>query len=204
MTPRNLIMAIATVGLLAVTGLATPVAAESGDRADDDRPRAEDRRVDRQERREVIREAHDGWKECRLGNATLNESTQERCMGEKAFFHRATHAVREVRATHGAIAALERQIGRLEVRQMELQDRIDDGNLTSNETAELQDRIAHIDDLQDRLADKLGDLRERLEARHERWSSVRKYIAERDGDDDGDDEDDDEDEGSSSTSSAPA
>lgn len=199
MTKTKLFLAILSTGLLALGGLATTVAAE-GDDDRSPREKAQDRREQVQERREVRKErmdaAQDAWQECKRPhqNASLNESVQRRCMAEKSFFLNATHARREGRALVGAIAALERQIGRLEVREMHLEEKLASGNLTGNQTAEsVQAAIDKIDAAQERLAEKLDKLKARLAALHEKWQSVRDEVKERRrGDAQDDDQDDDQ------------
>jgi hypothetical protein len=225
MTKTTLFLTIAAVGLLAVGGLATAVVAKPGpgrgDQADDHRgPRdgnatreerqamrsnhtAGNHSADRMDRHERMRAAHDAWQDCKREAVAANESVPDSCGSEKAFFLNATHARREGHALVGAIAALERQIGRLEVRQMALEDRLEDGNLSANQTAAIQERIEKIDAAQERLAEKLDQLKARLDALHEKWQSVRDEVKERrHGEDDQDDEEDEEDLGSSSSSSS--
>lgn len=145
-------------------------------RADDNRSAGRDGRAEaRQDRHEAMREAHAQWKACRheARNETMNASVQERCMEEKAFFLNATHARRDGRALHGGIAAMERLLGRLEAREIALQDRLESGNLSANETASVQQRLERIEAHQERVAAKLEAMRERVAALHERWHTVR-------------------------------
>src|SRR5207247_755598 len=107
-------------------------------------------------------------------------------------------------------AAMERRVGRLEVREHALQDQIDSGNLTANQTAAAEKRIQKIDAEQNKTIEQLKHLRERLEGLHAKWESVRESVAERRhaGADplpeDGSDEDGSDDLSSSSSSSAAA
>lgn len=216
MNKRTPILALLAVGLLAVGAFATTAAAQPGDdspSSDHRGPReraqermenrsAENRSADRQDRHERMRDAHDAWQACKRENSTANVSMQERCGDEKAYFLNATHARREAHAHIGAIAALERQIGRLEVREMRLQDKLDDGNLSANQTASIQERIDAIQDAQERLADKLERLKARLGSLEEKWASARDEVKERRHSDDEDDEDDEDDSESSSSSSS--
>jgi DNA repair exonuclease SbcCD ATPase subunit len=225
---RNAILAALCVGLLAVTAFATSAAAkpgpESGDgshrgpgpggnqTADDHKgPRQElrdNRSAERKDRHEAMRGAHDAWQDCkrdfRAANGTLNESMQEHCMAEKSFFLNATHARREARALVGAIAALERRLGRLEERQHLLEDRLAGGNLTGNESAAIQKRIDHIEEEQDRMVDKLQDFRARLAGLQDKWQTVRHDLSERrhHGEDDGLGDDSDDSASDSSSESA--
>jgi hypothetical protein len=215
MTKTRTYLALAAVGLLALGGLATAAAqpgpggadSPSDDRRgqrDERREQMEERRNETQERRESMREAHDAWQDCKSasrGNASLNESSQRRCMGEKSFFLNATHARREARALHGAIGAIERQIGRLEAREIALEQKIASGNLTANETEKAEAAIAKIDGHQERLAEKLEKLKARLGLLHDRWQSVRDHVADRRQHED-DEEEDEETSSSSSSSSA--
>lgn len=218
MTKTRMYLALAAVGLLAVGGLATTVAADSSSGPGDDdegddrrghrderREKLEERRNETRERHDKMRDAHDAWQECKessRGNASLNESAQRRCMAEKSFFLNATHARREARALHGAIGAIERQIGRLEAREIALEQKVASGNLTANETAKAEAAIAKIDDHQERLAEKLEKLKARLAALHEKWQSVRDHVADRRQHEDDEEEDDDEDSSSSSSPSS--
>ena len=217
MTKTRMYLALAAVGLLAVGGLTTAVAAQSSSGASDDgsddrrghrderREQMEERRNETKERHETMRKAHDAWQDCKAasrGNASLNGSAQHRCMAEKSFFLNATHARREARALYGAIGAIERQIGRLELREIALEQKIASGNLTANETAKAQEAIAKIDQHQERLAEKLEKLKDRLEALHAKWQSVRDHVADRRHQEDEDGEDEDEDGSLSSSSSA--
>ena len=220
MTKTKLFLAILSAGLLALGGMATAVAAEDEDDSPSDRrEKAQERRHDLQnrsadgnhsadarERHERMREAHDAWQDCKEDhrNSSLNESMQRYCMAEKGFFLNATHAKREGRALYGAIAALERQIGRLELREMALEEKLASGNFTGNQTAEsVQAAIEKIDAAQERLAEKLEALKARLDALHEKWQTVRDHVKERrHGDDDEDDEEDDDESSSGSSSSA--
>jgi hypothetical protein len=200
-TRTSLAFAALAVGLLAVTAFASTVAAKPGDdgpmaqeRREAAKSQMENRSAERQDRHELMRSAHDAWHDCkREANATGNDSMKERCRDEKAFFLNATKARREAHALLGAIAALERRIGRLEAREIALEHQLEDGNLSANETAAIQQRIEKIDSHQDRMAEKLQDLRDRLEARHAKWQSVRDAVADHEDDDEDDDgaEDDD-------------
>lgn len=220
-TRTNLAVTALCLGLLTVAALASPVAAQDDeDRSGSDhREEArkqrehrqenrsasieafkENRSAERQDRQDRMRAAHDAWEACKHDeNATGNESVQDRCGDEKSFFLNATKARREAHALLGAIAALERRIGRLEAREIALEQELAAGNHSANETAELQEKIEKIDSHQERMAERLADLRERLEARHEKWQSVREAVADhRHGDDDEDD--DESDDGSESES----
>ena len=215
MTKTTLALTMLCIGLLAASAIASPVTAKGGD---EDRP-ASDRRdamkermenrtaerenhtADRMDRHERMRAAHDAWQECkRDANATGNESMKERCGDEKAFFLRAVHARREAAALHGAIAALERRLGRLEAREIALEQQIEDGNLSANETARLQAKIDKIDSHQERMVERLEALKDRLEARHAKWHAVIDDADDADEDDE-DDEDDDESESESDSES---
>ena len=215
---RKTFLALLCVGLLAVTAIASTASAKPGDGEDgsgddrrgprsgnetDDRkgPRQElrdNRSDDRMDRHERMRAAHDQWQACKreARNESMNASVQERCMEEKAFFLNATHARREARALVGAIAALERRLGRLEEREHLLEDRLAAGNLSANETAAIQQRLDKIEEHQDRMVEKLQDLRARLAALHDRWHAAREHKEH------GDDEDDDSDESESESSSS--
>jgi chromosome segregation ATPase len=212
MTTKPRLMALVAVGLLALGAMAAPAAAQddADDRREQARERAEERREQAQERRQEAREraadARDAWKEhCRPeGNATLNETEQRRCMAVKEFFQGAHEARREGRALYGAIDAMERRIGRLEVREEALEQKLASGNFTGNETAaSIQEKIDKIEAHQERMMERLEHLRERLEALHEKWQSVRDHVAERrhGGEDD---EDDLDGESSSASSSSPS
>lgn len=194
-TPR-LALSLLAVGLLAMTAFASTALAKPGDDA-------REKRVERSEIQERRGAAADAWKEqCRPDNATLNESMQRRCMVVKHFHDNATKARREARALYGAIAALERRIGRLEVREESLEDKLAAGNFTGNQTAEsLQEAIDRIEEHQERAIERLQHLKERLAALHEKWQNVRDHVADRRGHG-GDDEDDDEGEPSASTSAS--
>src|SRR5687767_8067038 len=202
-TRTTLAVTALCLGLLAVAALASPVTAKGGDedRSGPRREAAEERmenrtahrddhtaqnHTDRMDRHERMRAAHDAWQECkRDANATGNQSMKDRCGDEKSFFLNATKARREAHALHGGIAALERRLGRLEAREIALEQELAGGNLTANETAELEARIAQIDSHQERMAERLEALKDRLEARHARWHAVIDDA----GEDDGDDED---------------
>lgn len=198
MSKTTLFLTIAATALLALGGLATTVAAQGDDDATP-REKAKERREAVQEQRDVRKEkmdaAKDAWQDCKRAgreNVSLNESAQRRCMAEKSFFLNATHARREAKALTGAIAALERQIGRLEVREMHLEGILESGNFTGNQTAgSVQEAIEKIDAHQERLAEKLEKLQARLDALHEKWQSVRDHVKDRrqgegdDGEDDG-------------------
>jgi chromosome segregation ATPase len=215
MSKTPLTITLLCVGLLAATAFASTVAAKPGDegRSGSDRPaaakeRMENRSAEREDRQDKMRSAHDAWQECkRDANATGNESMKERCGDEKAYFLRAAHARREAHALLGAIAALERRLGRLEAREILLEQKLESGNFTGNETAEsIQQKIDQIDSHQEKMVERLQELRERLEARHAKWQSVRDEVEEHrhgaDDEDDGDDEDDSEESASESSSAA--
>lgn len=218
MTPRKFFMAIAAVGLLAVAGLATSVAAQPGPhssgRADEMRDRAEDRRDRAEDARDRAEDFRDHFEDrCGEDAAALNASEQAQCMRVRGFFLNATQARRESAALFGAVAALERNIGRLEVREVHLEQQLAAGNFTGNETAaSIEAALATIEDAQERLVERLDALALRLSALHEKWQAVRDHVEERrhGGDDDLEDEadeDDDEaehDDSSSSSSSPPA
>lgn len=224
MSKTTLTLAILATGLLALGGLATTVAADD---SDSPRSKAQERREDarehrselredredhdgnrsaeRQERQDRMRAAHDAWQECKREAVADNASVPESCGDEKAYFLNATHARREGRALHGAIAALERQIGRLEAREIALEAKLASGNFTGNQTAEsVQAAIEKIDAAQERLAAKLEALKARLDALHGKWQSVRDEVQDRRHGDDDEDEEEDEDDSSSSSSSASA
>lgn len=210
-TRTTLALSLLCVGLLAVAAFAAPATAKPGpgEEGDDRRPDSpgkrmenhtadrDNRSADRMDRHERMRAAHDAWQECKREAAAGNESHVDRCGDEKSFFLNATKARREAHALHGAIAALERRIGRLEAREIALEQELEDGNLSANETARIEAKIAKIDSHQDRMAERLEALKERLEARHAKWHAV---IDAADADED-DDEEDDESESSSESES---
>lgn len=217
----RLSLSLLAVGLLAITAFASTVVAQPGEGSASDHPRAserserkaqmENRSAEREDRQERMRGAHDAWQACKRENATANESKQERCGDEKAFFLNSTHARREGRALYGAIAALERRIGRLEAREIVLEQEIASGNLSANETAEIQEKIEKIDSHQERMVERLQHLQDRLDALQAKWQSVRDHVAaKRHGSDDSGDADESESEShsesesASSSSSAPA
>jgi chromosome segregation ATPase len=204
MRKTPLAISLLCVGLLAVTALASPVTAKDGgdqpsasERRDAAKERMENRSADREERKDRMREAHDAWQDCKHdANATGNESRRVRCGDERAFFLNATKARREGATLYGAIAALERRIGRLEAREIALEQQVASGNLSANETAESQEKIEKIDSHQERMVELLHKLQERLAALHEKWQSVRDHVAEkRHGDDSDDGAVDDKDDG---------
>lgn len=204
-------LTILCVGLLAVGAIAAPALAKPGEDDGDDRradakSHMENRTADREDRRERMRDAHDAWQACKRENATANESMQQRCGDEKSYFLNATKARREARALVGAIEALERRLGRLEAREIALEDRLESGNLSANETARVEAQIEKIDSHQERMAERLQHLQERLEALMGKWQSARDHVAEhRHGDDEDEEEDDEaESESESQTSTAAA
>ncbi|MEA3135786.1 MAG: hypothetical protein QOJ26_719 [Thermoplasmata archaeon] len=214
MSKTPLTITLLCVGLLAATAFASTVAAKPGDSGSSHpdreaaKDRMENRTAEREDRQEKMRSAHDAWQECKHdANATGNESMKDRCGDEKAFFLRATHARREAHALLGAIDALERRLGRLEVREILLEQKLESGNFTGNETAaSIQDKIDQIDAHQTKMVERLQELRERLDARHEKWQSVRDEVQDhRHGaDDESEGEDADESESASDSSSAAA
>lgn len=212
-TRTTLAVTMLCIGLLALTALASPVIAKPGEASDGDRPdrradaqeRMENRSADREARHGQMRDAHDAWQACKRENATENVSMQERCGDEKAFFLNSTHARREGRALHGAIAALERRIGRLEAREIALEQQLADGNLSANETAAIQEKIEKIDSHQERMVERLQHLQDRMDALHAKWQSVRDHVAaKRHGGDDSEDESESESESASESSSESA
>ncbi|HUR25603.1 MAG TPA: hypothetical protein VM327_06285 [Candidatus Thermoplasmatota archaeon] len=221
----TLTLSLLCFGLLAVAAFAAPATARPGpgEQADDrpDRPdrraamenrtadgnytghhaERENRSAQRMDRHEHMRAAHDAWQACKRENSTANESVQVRCGDEKSFFLNATKARREGRALIGAIEALERRLGRLEAREIALEQKLESGNLTDNETAAIQEKIEKIDSHQERMAERLQDLTERLEHRQAKWQAVRDEVADhRHGHDDADESKEDGDDADSSES----
>lgn len=215
---RTPLYAILAAGLLALGAFAAPVLAQ-GDSEDQDE--AKDRREAARERAEAAREAAKERREaaqeryqdhCVDDADELNETQQERCMKFKEFADRAHKARREGHALLGAVSAMERRIGRLEVREEMLEQKLAAGNFSDNETAEsIQAQIDKIEEHQERIMERLAHLKERLETLHDKWKAVREHVEERrhgahDEDDEGEDDEDvdDEEQTTSSTSSSSA
>jgi len=187
-------LTLTTLAVLAVAAVGVPALAKPGPGSASDHPSAGDQRQDRQQarddrqqlredRRQAMRDAHDQWQDCKReyrDNETLNVSMQQHCMAEKDFFLNATHARREAHADIGAIIGLERRLGRLEERKILLQHELNDtGNLTGNQSAELQHRIDKISSEQEKVVAHLEKLRARLKALDDKWETVREHVAER-------------------------
>jgi chromosome segregation ATPase len=206
-------LAFLAIALLTVAGVATVVAAQDG-KGPGDHPKAAERKEAAKEKAAAARDNATAKAEerCAELNGTLNDSQQMRCMKVKEFADHAFKARREAHALIGAIGALERRIGRLEVREHVLQAELDSGNFTGNDTAEsVQAEIDQIQEHQDQMVDRVLHLRERLEALHEKWQSVREHVADvrhkgeaDDGDlpDDGSDSDESLSESATETSSS--
>ena len=193
MNKTRTLLSLGTIGLLALAAIAVPVLAKPGpgsdgpgtrDNPDRDRPalNQSERQDLRGERRDAMRDAHDQWQECKRAfhNETdLNQSMQEHCMGEKAFFLNATHARREAHALIGAIVGLERRLGRLEERKILLEQAMSNASLNETQKAVLQARIDKIQDHEEKAVAELQQLRDHLKDLDAKWESVREHIAER-------------------------
>lgn len=201
-------LALLSIGLLAVAAVAVPAAAK-GDEGD----HAAERREAAKEHREAAAakaEAKGNFTKERClaaaGNASVNESAEERCMKHGEFAEKAFKARRAAHALLGAINATERQWARLNATEAALEDKLAAGNFTGNETAEsIEKRLERIDAKQERLADRLEALKERMGKLHDKWAAVREHVAdERRKHHDEDESEDSESESSSQSVSSSA
>ncbi len=90
--------------------------------------------------------------------------------------HDGEHKAR--RAAHAiikAIDALEHRVARLEMKEMKIQEQLDEGNLTVENATKAQDRIDRIQEAQDKALERIEHLEARLEAIKERWDGAREH-----------------------------
>lgn len=172
---------------------------ESGERREEARERAEERRHDAQERREEAREraqerraeAQERHDEMRaLHEACRNGSHEPRCHAPQRIRdycedHEEERRCQQFAAAHSpdkqarraahavshAIEAIEDRIVRLEAKELDLRQQLE-GNLSANETAEVEAKLARIQDAQDRMLERIEHLQDRMERLQERWGSV--------------------------------
>lgn len=188
---------------LVSAAVALPVAAQSDS---DERPERDapghERREAAKERQAEFREAREACKEAR-GNQTGNATDGiGDCVSEaaKAKHDPASKARRAYHHIHKQIDAAEHRIAKLEMKEYRIEAILDAGNLTANETAELEQKLERIENVQGDLVEKLRELYEKLQHLKDRWQdhkdSHRPYPDADDSDADEADEDDAEDEDS--------
>ena len=193
---RTTLLALSAAVLVALSAIAMPVAADDDEQDDsrremakqDAQARREAAKQDAEHRREMAKDAAEQrgnhTKERCLaaaGNASVNETDEERCMKHGEFAEKAFKARRAAHALLGAINATERQWERLNATEERLEARLAAGNVSANETERIEKRLERIDEKQERLEERLERLRERLAKLHDKWDAVREHVSERRG-----------------------
>ncbi len=169
---RTLWITLAAVGLLATAGLAT-VAAEpgkpgpGGPGSNDHAAKADDMKAKAQEMKEKIKE------HCA---APVNETVKEKCDKIKDIAGPAMKARREAVALVKAIAAHERQVGRIEVKIDRLEKAIASGNLSAENVTKAQAKIAKLQEREDKVLEQIEHLQDRLAALKAKWAEVKDHL----------------------------
>lgn len=213
-TRTKLYLALAATALLAIAAGSTVVEARPGSgpsdggahRADNstaardcsrapDPAQCEKRVENAQEMREKRQE------KC---NPPANETAEKQCKAAKEVAKKGLKARREANALIHAIAAHEAILGKLEYKIAKVQQKLNDGNLTVNQTAELHKRLDRLEAMHDRQVAKIDELQAKLDGLKAKWAEVRDHVKERRERHQSDGADDDESEPTSTTTSTTA
>ncbi len=133
--------------------------------------------------------AHNGTAD---SNASKLPSSCERLIEVHSGEHKARRAAH---AIVKAIDALEHRVARLEMKEMKLMDKLEDGNVTEENATKIEQHLERIQDAQNNTMERIMHLEARLDAIKERWDSARDHVLaqkekrEKDHSDDLDDED---------------
>lgn len=198
---------------IALVGAAAVLPATAQEEPDERREKPErdapghDRRDAVKERQAEFREAREACKEAR-GNQTDNATHDGigQCVSEaaKAKHDPASKARRAYHHITKQIDAAEHRIAKLEMKEYRVEAALEQGNLSANETAELEQKLERIESVQGDLVEKLANLYEKLQQLKDRWAnhqdSDRAY-PESDDADDADDEQVEEEESASDEAS---
>lgn len=169
---RTLTTAILVTLTLVVGAVALPAVAQPDERPD--RPDREDREERREQARERAEAAREKYREhCAEPE---NETIAERCEKARDVRDAGQQARRHAKALVEAIDALEHRIAKLEVMELRVNMALEDGNLTGNETAALEQRLERIDAAQQKAAERLMHLYEKLDMLKKRWDKVDDYV----------------------------
>lgn len=176
---RRRIFALTLVATLAFAAAVVPVQAQpdhAQDRRPDDRPGPHD--DDAEDR--ANRSAHpdrNGTHPPGIDRAcdNLNETQCERLRNATAH----VAARRAAHHAHEAAEAVKDRVFRLEVMEFRARQALDQGNLSANETAELEAKIDRIQAAQDKLLERAAHLHDRVTDLRERYDAVRDHIDDR-------------------------
>ena len=191
------LFAVLATALLALGATALAVEAKETGRPDGRGPpeKAEERRAEAEAKREEAKEKM----QARCA-AFDNETRERRC---EHLVGAAFKARRAANAISKAIEAHERILERVNASIVKVEEKLESGNFTANETAKLEKRLERLEARQDRILEKIEKLEAKLEALKAKWAQVREHVAEmREKRHDGDDEEEDDE--TSTSSPAPS
>jgi chromosome segregation ATPase len=195
------LIALLAVGVLALGAVALSVDAkpDGGRDGPAQSQAAKEHRQEAQDRAEAMREK--AKQKC---SEPANDTAAKRCEKVKDLMGGAAKARREAHALLTAIRVHERQLGNVDFRIHEVEQKLASGNLTANQTSELQNRLGHLKDRHDRLIEKIAAEKAKLQALHDKWAEVRDHLRDRKekGEDDGGVEDSDSETTQTSTSTS--
>lgn len=171
-------MTLLTVGLLVVGAVAMPAMAQPDHQSD--------KRADAMEKRDARMAAiHDRCME--------KHNSSDRCDKVRDAAEPHKQARREAHALQHAIDALYKRVGKLEMKEYQIEQRME--NLTENETAKAESMLERIDAAQEKALERIMHLEAKLEALKEKWAEVRDHVADmraKRGDDSSEEEESDE------------
>jgi type II secretory pathway component PulM len=178
-------MTLLAVGLLVVGAVAVPAMAQP-DHASDRRDAAQEKRSDK-------------FAEFKQQCAEAGDNASKRCEQIRDAEQPFKQARREANALSHAVDAMYKRVGKLEMKEFEIEQSMESGNLTDNQTAEAQDKLDRIDAAQEKALLKIQEMEAKLERLKAKWAEVRDHVDEMrakrgDGHTDADDEDSDSDE----------
>lgn len=167
---------------LAMGAIAVPAMAQSDadgradaderhEKAQEHREAAQERREAAQERREAF---HDAREACLEDKQNSTNGTHGRCVAaaakDRAQHDDASKARRAAHHIHKQIDAVEHRIAKLEMMEYRIEHALE-GNVTQNETAELEQKLERIEAAQGKLVQELRELYQKQEALKERWQA---------------------------------
>lgn len=174
----NRILTLVALSALVMGAVAVPATAHAGDdRAAHHREAAEQARAmrdghDRHDRAHDIHERFCGDED------NLTEREQERCDRIRDA-HEPGHEAR--RAAHALVKAIDAhyaRVGKLEMKEYEIEQQLADGNLSDNETQRLEHALVVIEAQQNKTLDRVAHLEERLDALKAKWAEVEEHVRE--------------------------
>ncbi|MGB1698125.1 MAG: hypothetical protein ACPHK8_06970, partial [Thermoplasmatota archaeon] len=128
------------------------------------------------DRRDAAREKADAFRDhCK---APENDSVEERCQKARDKAKPEHQARREAHHLHHAIDALYKRVGKLEMMEYRIQEALDGGNLTDNETAEMEAKLDRIEMAQEKAILKIREMQAKMDTLKERHDKVRDHVDE--------------------------